>query len=89
MLVSTLKTYLWAREKLQNHDEHNAYNEGLSYFFRQAVFLGHFETALAYKAAFTASRLFNFKTMVCFGLLFLRFDLSFFYLLQKKFRSNL
>jgi glycosyltransferase involved in cell wall biosynthesis len=49
MLDSTLATYEWAAQHLRNEREHQALYKGLSYFYRQAVFLGHFATADNFK----------------------------------------
>lgn len=49
MLESTYTTFKWASSLLHTQVEHKAFVKGASYYFRQAVWLGHFETAIKFK----------------------------------------
>ena len=48
MLRSTLATYAWAKEKLRNSEENQAYQKGMNYYFGQCILLGHFSLAKVY-----------------------------------------
>lgn len=49
MLESTYVTFAWAASRLQTKEEHRAFAKGASYYFRQCVWLGHFETAMKFE----------------------------------------
>jgi len=84
MLSSTLKTYLWAKDKLQNEEEKKAYNIGLAYYFRQSVFLGHFKISEMYSTSFISYPNHSILTHLALFLLKFKINLSSLYSLYTK-----
>ncbi len=80
MLESTWVTFHWAYAHLNNRQEEIAFVKGASYYFRQSVLLGHFQTAKKFHALFPSRKTkFSSTTLFCLVLFYLRLDLSWFY----------
>ena len=85
MLASTLHTYQWAKNNKLTQNQN--INYGLSYYFRQAILLGHFEVALKFQNLLNHSTKQPFSNLIFYFLAKYRIDLSKFYLLYRKIGS--
>lgn len=82
MLNSTLQTYQWATEII-NKDNENV-NFGISYYFRQATLMGHFELAIAFRNLLNTSKKQPSSNLIFNLLVRFRIDLSKLYLLYRR-----
>lgn len=78
MLESTLVTFQWAFERLRNEEERKALTTGASYYFRQSVLWGHFDTASKFYDLLKEQSI-RFSTQFCVQLWKAKLDVSFFY----------
>lgn len=49
MLESTLATYTWAKRHIIGKDDFQSYDNGILYYYKQCVLLGHFDLAKKFK----------------------------------------
>jgi len=81
MLESTYATFAWASSHLHSSEERRSFEKGICYYFRQSVWLGHFEVALKFKGLLDQPS-FSKRSVTGFANLLLKYRLntSFLYL---------
>lgn len=83
MLESTLQTYKWASQIVL--EKGGDMNLGLTYYFRQATLMGHFELALEFQSILNKSKKQTLSYILFHLLIKYRIDLSKLYLIYRKF----
>jgi len=83
MLASTLQTYKWASKIIIKNNKN--INSGISYYFRQATLMGHFELALEFKNILNRSKKQPFNNLIYNILIRFHINLSKLYLLYRRF----